>query len=61
MLKTDSADKNENSTGCVRDTPRIRKRSHHGMCQRNTPQKNLANMGCVRKTPQIKIKPAWDV
>ena len=56
MLMRDSADKNENSTGCVRDTPRIRKRSRHGMCQRNTPKKNQANTGCVRKTPQIKIK-----
>ena len=61
MLKRDSADKNENSTGYVRETPRIRKRSRHGMCKRNSPQKNKARMGYVRKTPQIKTKPAQDV
>ena len=46
MFKRDSGDKNENSTGCVRETPRMRKRRRHGMCKTNFRQKN---------------KPAWDV
>ena len=40
--------------GCVRETPQIKKRSHHGMCKRNSPHKNKVSMGCVRETPQIK-------
>ena len=35
--------------GCVRETPRIRKRSQHGMCKRNSPRKNKTRMGYVRK------------
>ena len=33
--------------GCVRETPRLKKKK--------------ANMGCVRETPHIKTKSAWDV
>ena len=60
MFKRNSPDKNEDSTGCVRETPPIEKRSLYGMCKRNSPDKNEDSTGCVRETPQIKVKPALD-
>ena len=51
MCKRNSPDKNEASTGCVRETPQIEKK-----------RKNIgASMGCVRETPHRKIKQAWNV
>ena len=43
----------EASMGCVQETPHI-KRSHHGMCERNSPNKNnnkklSALSDCVKK------------
>ena len=40
MCKTNSQDKNDASTGYVRDTPQIkmtRIAMKHGMCKRNSP------------------------
>ena len=50
MCKRNSPHKNEASTGCVRETPRI-KISQQRMCKRNSP--DLKN--------KIKNKTAWDV
>ena len=62
MCKRHSPDKNEASTGCVRETTQIsKKRRQHGMCQRNSPDKNEGSTGYVRETPLIKTKSAWDV
>ncbi len=62
MFKRNSPQKNKASTGCVKETPQIRKRrSQHGMCKRNSPHKYKASMGCVRETAQIKMKPALAV
>ena len=48
MCKRNYPDKNEASTGCVRETPEIKiKRNQHGMCKRNSLDK--------------KTKPARDV
>ena len=60
MCKINSPHKYEASTGCVRETPQIKKerktkekeKSQHGMCKRNSPQKNKASAGCVRETPR---------
>ena len=46
MCKTNSQDKNDASTGYVRDTPQIKKKE--------------VSMGCVRETPRRKVKPTWD-
>ena len=42
MCKRNSPDKNEASTGCVRETPPIKnKTKQHGMCKKNyTDKKN---------------------
>ena len=46
MCKRNFPYKNKASTGCVSETPQIRKESR---------------TGCVRETPHIKMKPARDV
>ena len=71
MCKRNSPHKNKVSTGCVRETPQIKKRSHHGMCKRNSPHKIKVFMVCVREAPEIEKKkkrkkvtekrPTWDV
>ena len=69
MCKRNFPDKNEASTGCVRETlqknkknKNIKKISQLGMCKRNSPHtKNKASVGCVRETPQLKMKPARDM
>jgi len=68
--------KKEASTGCVRETPQMKKkRNQHRICKRSypdkneactgyvreTPQKNEAITGCVRETSQTEMKPARDV
>ena len=66
MCKRNSPDKNESSTGCVRDTPQINMKavwdvnsqSQHGMCKRNSPHKKETSEGYVRETPHIEMKPA---
>ena len=67
MCKRNSLDKNEASTGCVRETPQI-KRNKYGVWKRNSPDYYFFKPACVRETPQIKKKkdkkkkkPAWDV
>ena len=63
MCQRNSPDekKEETSTGCVRETPQIKKRGQHGMCKRNSQQKSKASMGCVRETTDMKMKLARDV
>ena len=67
MCKRNFRDKNEASTGCVRETSQTKKtktktkRSQHGIRQRNSRIKIEASAGCVRQTPEIKMKPARDV
>ena len=70
MCKRNCPDKNEASTGCVRETPQIKltiivrcerespryKGSQHGLCKRNSPHKNKVSTGCVRETPLMKMK-----
>ena len=46
MFKRNLPVKNEVSTGCVRETPQMKKKG---------------SMGCVGETPHRKVKPAWDV
>ena len=46
ICKRNALHKNQDSRGCVRETPEITKE---------------ASTGCVRETPQIKMKPSWDV
>ena len=53
MCKRNSPHKNKVRMGCLRETPKIKKRSQHGMCKRNTPHKNKVSMGCVRDAPKI--------
>ena len=60
MCKRKFTDKIKASTGCVRETPQI-KRSQHGMCWRYSSDQNNASMGYVGETPQWKIKAALDV
>ena len=52
--------KEETSTGCMRETPQI-KMTPARMCKRNSPDKSEGNTGCVRETTHIKTKSAWDV
>ena len=47
MCKRNSPDKNEASTGCVRETPQV-KRNKYGVWKRNSPDYYF-------------FKPAWDV
>ena len=58
MCKRNSLDKNEASTGCVRETPQKKeKRNKHGMCKRNFPLKNKIKKcqhGICKTTPCIK-------
>ena len=50
------------STGCVRETPKIKKkRSQHGICKRNSPDKNEGRSGYAREIPHIKTKSAMAV
>ena len=61
MCKRNSPDKNEASTGCVRETPQIKRERPK---KRETPQikkEKEVITGCVRETPPIKMNPAWDV
>ena len=60
MCKRNSPDKNEASSGCVRETPRMKMKPEWVFKRKSTDQIK-ANMGGVRETPKIKIKPAWDV
>ena len=74
MCKRNSPDKNEASTGCVRETPHIKIKSArdvctgcvHGMCEGNSldklkKKKRWSQHGmCKRKSPD-KIKPARGV
>ena len=48
MCKINSPHKYEASTGCVRETPQIKKEGKK--------KKKKAIMGCVRKTPHRNIK-----
>ena len=61
MCKRNSPDKNEASTGCVRETPQIKIKSAWEMEEKLPRLKKEASTGRVRETPHIKIKPAWDV
>ena len=55
MCKRNSLDKNEASTGCVRETPQKKeKRNKHGMCKRNFPlkkKKKNVSTGYARQLP----------
>ena len=50
MCKRNFPDKNEASTGCVRETPQIKNKkiSQHGLCKRISPGK--------KELPKFKIK-----
>ena len=52
MCNKNSPDKNEASTGCVRETPQIKTEKR---------KKEKKKMGRVRETPHRRIKQAWDV
>ena len=64
MCMRNSPDKNEASTGCVKETPQIKIKSAWEMEEklpRFKKKKKKDSMGRVRETPHIKIKPVWDV
>ena len=52
MCKRNSPDKNEASTGCVRETPPIKnKTKQHGMCKKNYTDKKIQQGMCTRISP----------
>ena len=57
MCKINSPHKYEASTGCVRETPQIKKERK----KKQKEKRKKASMGCVREIPHRKIKPARDV
>ena len=65
MCKRNSPDKNEASTGCVRETPQIkRERERQKQKQKQNKKRKTTkkrDMYNVRETPPIKNKPARDV
>ena len=52
MCKRNFPNNNEVSTGCIRETPEIKKKKD---------KKKATSTGCVRETTQIKTKAARDV
>ena len=57
MCKINSPHKYEASTGCVRETPQIKKERK----KKQKEKRKKASMGCVREIPHRNIKPARDV
>ncbi len=58
MCKRNSPDKNEGSTGYVRETPEINMKPARGRVRETPQHKNEGSTGYVRETPEINMKPA---
>ena len=54
MCKRNSPDKNEASTGCVRETPQIKRERETKNKKQNKTKTKKVSTGYVRETPQIK-------
>ena len=61
MCKRNSPDKNEASTGCVRETPHRKMKPAWDVEEKLPRLKKETSMRHVRETLHRKIKPAWDV
>ncbi len=54
MCKRNSPNKNETSTGCVTETPRIKMKPAWDVSEKLEEKIHKTSTGCVRETPDIR-------